>query len=107
MGVSTQEAHDSLDIDFSPSYQLLTRNYPLSLQVENSIWNTKNMTIDNRRKYLGAKSKGARLKANAQRKYSRTSQGQPQSDMGNRHRSLTQAVVARELGMSQSFLLWR
>jgi ribosome-binding protein aMBF1 (putative translation factor) len=62
------------------------------------------MTLDDRRRSLAAKLKGARLKANAQRKYSRTSQGQPQSVVAKRHQSLTQAYVARKLGISQSFL---
>src|SRR5258707_12453441 len=62
------------------------------------------MTIEDRRRFLAAKLKGARLKANAQRKYSRTSQGQPQSVVAKRHLPLTQAFVARELGISQSFL---
>jgi DNA-binding XRE family transcriptional regulator len=62
------------------------------------------MTIDDRRRFLAAKLKGARLKANAQRRYSRTSQAQSQSFVAKKHLSLTQAFVARELGISQSFL---
>jgi DNA-binding XRE family transcriptional regulator len=62
------------------------------------------MTIDDRRKSLAAKLKGARLHANGQRKYSRASQGRPQSSLAKRHQPLTQAFVARELGISQSFL---
>ncbi|SRR5258707_10550314 len=62
------------------------------------------MTIDDRRRFLAAKLRGARLKANAQRKYSRTGQGQPQSVVAKRYLPLTQAFVARELGISQSFL---
>src|SRR5713226_6785046 len=62
------------------------------------------MTIDDRRKSLAAKLKSARRQANAQRKYSRASQGRPQSGLAKRHQPLTQAFVARELGISQSFL---
>jgi transcriptional regulator with XRE-family HTH domain len=62
------------------------------------------MKIDGRLTSLGAKLKGARLYANAQRRVFRTSQGHPQSAMAKRYMPLTQTFVAKELGISQSFL---
>jgi transcriptional regulator with XRE-family HTH domain len=53
---------------------------------------------------LAAKLRGARLKANAQRKYSKASQRPKEAIVAKRHRPLTQAFVATELGISQSFL---
>jgi transcriptional regulator with XRE-family HTH domain len=62
------------------------------------------MTIEERREILAAKLRGARLKANAQRKLSRASQRKTSTLGAKRHQPLTQAFVARELGISQSFL---
>jgi transcriptional regulator with XRE-family HTH domain len=62
------------------------------------------MTIEERRKILAARLRGARLKANAQRKLSQANQRQFHAKGGNRYQPLTQAFVARQLGISQSFL---
>ena len=59
------------------------------------------MAIEERRKILAARLRGARLKANAQR---RLAQRQAHLKDGNRYQPLTQAFVARQLGISQSFL---
>jgi transcriptional regulator with XRE-family HTH domain len=60
--------------------------------------------MDNRRKILAGKLKGARLKANAQRRYSKAQQRSLQEKVAKRHQPLTQEFAARELGISQSFL---
>lgn len=62
------------------------------------------MTIEDRRRILAGKLKGARLKANSQRKYSKAQQRPSQIAIAKRYQPLTQAFVARELGISQSFL---
>jgi transcriptional regulator with XRE-family HTH domain len=59
------------------------------------------MTIEERRKILAARLRGARLKANAQRKLS---QRQSPATRRNRYQPLTQAFAAQQLGISQSFL---
>jgi ribosome-binding protein aMBF1 (putative translation factor) len=61
------------------------------------------MGKEERQRILAAKLRSARLKANAQRKFSRANQ-QPTRVVAKRHQSLTQAFVANELGISQSFL---
>jgi len=62
------------------------------------------MTLEERRRVLAARLRGARLKANAQRALSRANQRQSQTKSAKRHPPLTQAFVARQLGISQSFL---
>lgn len=62
------------------------------------------MSAEERRMILAARLRGARLKADGQRKYSRASQRPKEAVIAKRHRPLTQAFVAKELGISQSFL---
>jgi DNA-binding XRE family transcriptional regulator len=62
------------------------------------------MIKDERRKILAARLRGARLKADAQRKLSRISSRKTPTVATKRHQPLTQAFVAKELGISQSFL---
>jgi DNA-binding transcriptional regulator LsrR (DeoR family) len=62
------------------------------------------MTTEERRTILAARLRGARLKADGQRKYSRASQRAKDAVIMKRHQPLTQAFVAKELGISQSFL---
>jgi DNA-binding XRE family transcriptional regulator len=62
------------------------------------------MDLDERRMILAARLRGARLKADGQRKYSRASQRPKEAVVPKRHLRLTQAFVANELGISQSFL---
>jgi DNA-binding XRE family transcriptional regulator len=53
---------------------------------------------------LAKKLRGARLSANAERKRSRAHQGALQAAVAKMHQPLTQAFVAKELGISQSYL---
>jgi len=62
------------------------------------------MAIESRLRILAVKLKEARLKANAQRKHSKAHQRPQQTTVAKRHQPLTQGFVARELGISQSFL---
>jgi ribosome-binding protein aMBF1 (putative translation factor) len=62
------------------------------------------MTAEERRMILAARLRGARLKADGQRKYSRAGQRPKDAVIAKRHQPLTQAFVAKELGISQSFL---
>jgi transcriptional regulator with XRE-family HTH domain len=62
------------------------------------------MNIEERRRILGHKLKSARLKAMAQRKFSRTNAGRTQSFVAKKHQPITQAFAAKQLGISQSFL---
>jgi hypothetical protein len=67
-----------------------------------SKWNTRRMGILERRRILAAKLKEARLKAESRRKLSRASGQQSQGVTAKRHQALTQAFVAKQLGISQS-----
>jgi DNA-binding XRE family transcriptional regulator len=68
------------------------------------MWNNRQMTIDERRNILGSKLKSARLKAMSQRKLSRSLTGRTQNVVAKKHQRLTQALAAKQLGISQSFL---
>jgi len=59
---------------------------------------------DTRFDRLAVRLRRARLRANSQRKLSKSQQRAPQLTMAKRHQPLTQAVVAREMGISQSLL---
>src|ERR1039458_794645 len=62
------------------------------------------MTVEERRKNLGQRLKFARRKAVAQRKLSRKSAVRTPGVVARKHRPMTQAFAAKELGISQSFL---
>jgi transcriptional regulator with XRE-family HTH domain len=53
---------------------------------------------------LAAKLRGARLSANSERKRSKAQQATALATVAKRHQPLTQAFVAKELGISQSYL---
>jgi DNA-binding XRE family transcriptional regulator len=61
------------------------------------------MTIEERRKILGAKLRNARKRADAQRKLSKTQRRTP-DPVAKKHLPMTQAFAAHQVGISQSFL---
>jgi len=62
------------------------------------------VTTEEQREILAAKLRGARLRANSQRKLSKASKHWSPGTVPKRHQALTQAFVAKRLGISQSFL---
>jgi transcriptional regulator with XRE-family HTH domain len=61
------------------------------------------MAIEERRRILGERLRGARLKASGQRKRA-LALYLTQGSVAKRHKPLTQAFVAEQFGISQSYL---